>query len=466
MKWNRRNELLAVLPGVRPLEKPPRLGVWSALIKELSREWRVFTAYAPRKGVNLPVGGSGLDALPLETLHLMRRALAEQLVSGVVIVGHDAVFEHIELLHSYSPHLPFVVALDGVGRIEPDRLEILLGWADFVLLSDPALLKRLEPFLRRSGVPAEVVPEPGQKELWGPFVDSLSRRIQRRFLELAQSKRESSFDWIAFLGEDSWQRWGAALLEWRACLPREGGVFLVPRAARKQWRGRIKRHWRDARVIGHSGDEDAVARANDVLSRSRRARALLLSPWARLSTVCLERMSAAAIHHPLSAAVRAERVDGRDGEDFRKWSAFSHAWQLRFRGGYRADREVYPHCLLIERAVVAQSGFLDPRLGWNSPCWTWACASARTAGSSSSRRTPSSLISPRRSAPIPIGSAIEAFSCANGRWIRCPCSTATPARPGDEPQAEGPRPGAVGPVPAGRRLAQGLDGLPEPLRSL
>ncbi len=366
----RRKELAAVLPPQSaPLAPRTVPEPWRRLLSDLAREWRVFLAQAPTRGERLSVGSSGADAVSIDTIPAIQKVLAEQLISGVLLVGEDAVLDCVQALHGFAPHLPFYAALGEPGHrrwdeCDPGRLEFLLGWCDGVFVADEERRRALAPLLRRLSPGCEVAPKPGGRD-WAGFVAKVSREIQERFrgLERGAAARDRAVDWIAFLSEDSRALWDRAVSEWRVCLPDSGGVFLVPEAE-AALRRRLKRTVPRSRVLAYRDEEEAVARANEALARLQRRRAMVLKPSARLGEATVERMVAAALNHPLTGAVCGTRADGGTPEDFQLWKTFSHAWLIKHRGSCRVTQKLPPACFLIDREALAQTGGLDPRLGW------------------------------------------------------------------------------------------------------
>src|SRR3990172_3573021 len=155
-----RKEFLAIFPAPRPNQVYEGRGM--QLLRDLSREWRVFWCHAPSKGEVLPVGSSGFDTVSSDTLPDICQILSEQVISAVWLVGERAFRDCIQPLHAFASHIPYLVLLDqpwlqnrNGSPIDWDSVEFQLSLADKIFLTDATFPPSLDLFLRRLSVGVE-----------------------------------------------------------------------------------------------------------------------------------------------------------------------------------------------------------------------------------------------------------------------------------------------------------------------
>ncbi len=323
----------------------------------MASEWRIFWAPAPG-GARIPTGSTGIEAVEVDTLPLIKRLISEELISGVVLIGARTAAQCLEALHSYARHVPYVIVLDRpwlpapLNEGERTKTEFLLSLADWILATDKGGIRSLETFAGRLAVPIELLPGPS------PF----SERIQSLFLGVQRPDFYRDIELIAFAPA------GLAeyrLAEWRRCLPPlRRNSFLVPNSVRAFQIGRWGQRWPGIRWLRYHGEEAAIRQINAELRRSSAGHMLFLTPSARLHPGTFVELAESARQLPLAGLVGASRAKNAPAR-WKDWLFHGEAWALRHRGATRAVAQVHDDCFLLQRAVSDALGGFDPALGWS-----------------------------------------------------------------------------------------------------
>lgn len=366
-RWDRRSEVLAIVPSEAVAGRPER--PWAPMLRDLSRDWRVFCVPAPVRGERLESGKTGVDPVTVDTLPAIRRVLSEHEISTVFLVGGDAVESCLETLHAFASHVPYFVVLDDRWPAEPptaapERIEFILGLADRLLLTEPGLRAPLEPLMRRVNVPVDVIPDPRGRAFPG-FVESLGGSVRACFAAAQAAPGSEPAPAVIGLVPGSFADAERRLDEWKRCLAGAQERWLIaPEELSAAQMRRLDRRWPGSRWLRAKAGTHAVEQVNRALRAATREFVLLLSGSARVQPLLVERVMACARKLPLVGAVGAHRGPDAPPSDWAQWSSFASAWALRYNGSYRAVPHLREDCFVVRRSSLDAVGLFDSRLDW------------------------------------------------------------------------------------------------------